>query len=57
MTDQELLSLLFARYLPDERVEGEENIQARNNSGGYAGKVSAKGKTQAVGLGVGGKGS
>lgn len=57
VTDQELLSLLFARYLPDERVEGEESIQARNNSGGYAGKMSAKRKTQAVDLGVDGKGS
>lgn len=39
MTDQELLSLLLARYLPDERVEGEDSIQAGNNSGGFAGKV------------------
>lgn len=48
VTDQKPLSLLYARCLPDERVEGEENIQARNNSGGYAGKVSAKRKTQAI---------
>lgn len=55
VTDQEPLSLLFARYLPDERVEEEESIQARNNLGGDPGRVSAKRKTQAVDLDVDGK--
>lgn len=44
MTDQELLSLLFARYLPDERVEGEESIQARNNSGAMLEKCQPRGR-------------
>ena len=40
-TGQELLSLLFARYLPGESVGWEETSQPRNNSGGCAGRASA----------------